>query len=47
MALNRLLLLSLFLLVLVPSSVFGVTDIENKDIIAESQVGVIVLSFEF
>ena len=47
MALNRLCLLSLFLLVLVPSSVFGVADIENKDIIAESQDGEIVLSLEF
>jgi hypothetical protein len=47
MALNRLLLLSLFLLVLVPNSVFGVTDVENKDIIAESQNGEIVLSLEF
>jgi len=47
MALNRLLLLSSFLLVLVPNSVFGVADIENKDIIAESQDGEIVLSLEF
>jgi len=44
---NRLHLLSLFLLVLVPNSVFGVADIENKDIIAESQDGEIVLSLEF
>ena len=44
---NRLYLLSLFLLVLVPNSVFGVADIENKDIIAESQDGEIVLSLEF
>ena len=43
---NRLYLLSLFLLVLVPNSVFGVADIENKDIIAESQDGEIVLSVE-
>ena len=47
MTLNRLCILSLFLLVLVPSSVFGVADIENKDIIAESQDGEIVLSLEF
>ncbi len=47
MALNRLCLLSLFLLVLVPSSVFGVADVENKNIIAESQDGEIVLSLEF
>ena len=44
---NGLLLLLLFLLVLVPNSVFGVADIENKDIIAESQDGEIVLSLEF
>ena len=47
MTLNRLFLLSLFLLVLVPSSVFGIPDIENKDIIAESKDGDIVLSLEF
>jgi len=47
MTLNRLFLLSLFLLVLIPSSVFGVPDIENKHIIAESKDGDIVLSLEF
>jgi hypothetical protein len=47
MALNRLCLLSLFLLVLVPPSVLGVADIENKNIIAESPDGDIVLSLEF
>jgi len=35
MALKGLFLLPLFLLVLVPHSVFGVADIENKNIIAE------------
>ena len=44
---NRLFLLSLILLVLIPSSVFGVPNIENKDIIAESKDGDIVLSLEF
>lgn len=47
MALNRLSLFSLFLLVLVPTSVFGVTDIENKNIVAQSRDGDIVLSLEF
>jgi hypothetical protein len=47
MTLNRFCLLSLFLLVLLPNSVFGVADIENKDIIAESQDGEIVLSLKF
>jgi len=47
MALERLFLLPLFLLVLVPHSVFGVADIENKNIIAESKDGEIVLSLEF
>ena len=47
MALKRLFLLPLFLLVLVPHSVFGVVDIENKNIIAESKDGEIVLSLEF
>ena len=47
MTLNILCLLSLFLLVLLPNSVFGVADIENKDIVAESQDGEIVLSLEF
>ena len=47
MALKRLFLLPLFLLVLVPQSVFGVADIENKNIIAESEDGEIVLSLEF
>ena len=37
----------LFLLVLVPPSVFGVVDLENKNIIAESRDGEIVLSLEF
>jgi len=47
MALNRFTLPLLFLLVLVPNSVFGVADIENKDIIAESKDGEIVLSLKF
>jgi len=47
MALNKFCLLSLFLLVLVPPSVFGVADIENKSIIAVSQDGEIILSLEF
>ena len=47
MTLNRLPLFSLFLLLLVPTSVFGVADIENKDIVAESKDGDIVLSLEF
>ncbi len=47
MALKRLFLLPLFLLVLVPNSVFGIADIENKDILAESKDGVIILSLEF
>jgi hypothetical protein len=47
MALKRLFLLPLFLLVLVPHSVFGVADIENKSIIAESENGEIILSLEF
>jgi len=47
MALKRLFLLPLFLLVLVPQSVFGVVDIENKNIIAESKDGEIILSLEF
>ena len=47
MTLNRLSLFSLFLLILVPTSVFGVADIENKDIVAESKDGDIVLSLEF
>lgn len=47
MALKRLFLLPLFLLVLVPQSVFGVADIENKNIIAESEDGEIILSLEF
>ncbi len=40
-------LLSLVLLFLVPSSVFGVADIENKNIISESKDGQIILSLEF
>jgi hypothetical protein len=47
MALNRFTIPLLFLLVLVPNSVFGVADIENKDIIAESKDGEIILSLEF
>jgi len=47
MALNRFTLPFLFLIVLVPNSVFGVADIENKDIIAESKDGEIVLSLKF
>ena len=37
----------LFLLVLVPTSAFGVADLENKNIIAESEDGEIILSLEF
>ena len=44
---NRIFLLSLFLLVLVPPPVFGVADLENKNIVAESRDGEIVLSLEF
>jgi len=40
-------MLLLFLLVLVPTSAFGVADLENKNIIAESGDGEIVLSLEF
>ena len=40
-------MLLLFLLVLVPTSAFGVVDLENKNIIAESDNGEIVLSLEF
>jgi len=47
MALNRFTLPLLFLIVLVPNSVFGIADIENKDIIAESKDGEIVLSLKF
>ena len=47
MALNRFTLPFLFLIVLVPNSVFGIADIENKDIIAESKDGEIVLSLKF
>lgn len=36
-----------FLLVFIPPSVFGVIDLENKNIIAESGDGEIVLSLEF
>jgi hypothetical protein len=45
--LNKKFLLLLFLLVLVPTSAFGVADLENKNIIAESGDGEIVLSLEF
>jgi hypothetical protein len=45
--LKRIFLLPLFLLVLIPPSVFGVADLENKDIIAESENGEIILSLEF
>lgn len=41
------LLLSLFLVFFIPSSVFGVPDIENKTIVAESQDKEIVLSLKF
>lgn len=44
---NKLCLFSLFCLFFVPTSVFGVPDIENKDIVAESKDGDIVLSLEF
>jgi len=45
--LDRLSLIGLFLLVIVPHSVFGTADLENKNIIAESEDGEIVLSLEF
>ncbi|MDX1441889.1 MAG: hypothetical protein R3237_05470 [Nitrosopumilaceae archaeon] len=38
---------SLILLVLVPPSVFAVADIENKEIISQSESGEIILSLEF
>ena len=44
---NRLFLFPIFLLFLVPPSVFGLADIENKNIIAESRDGQIILSLEF
>ena len=47
MTLNKSALLFLFLLVFLPDSVFGIADVENKDIVAESQDGNIVLSLEF
>ena len=47
MALNMLWLFSLFLLVLVPNTVFGIVDIENKEIVAESKDREIILSLEF
>jgi len=45
--LNKLCLFSLFFLFVVPTSVFGVPEIENKDIVAESKDRDIVLSLEF
>ncbi|MEJ2260083.1 MAG: hypothetical protein P8X83_00260 [Nitrosopumilaceae archaeon] len=39
--------LLLFFLILIPNSVFGIADIENNQIIAESKEGDIVLSLEF
>jgi len=45
--LNKNFVLLLFLLVLVPTSAFGVADLENKNIIAESEDGEIILSLEF
>lgn len=38
---------SIGLLILIPSSVFGVADIENKNIVAESEDGNIVLFLDF
>ena len=35
------------MLVLIPPSVFGVADLENKNIVAESEDGEIILSLEF
>ena len=46
-ALDRISLIGIFLLVLVPHSVFGLADLENKNIMAESKDGEIVLSLEF
>jgi len=43
----RIFVLSLFLLVLLPPSVFGIADLENRNIISESRDGEIVLSLEF
>jgi len=45
--LNSYFLFSLLLLILVPQSVFGIADLENKNIIAESGDGQIILSLEF
>jgi hypothetical protein len=45
--LDKILVLLVVLLFLVPPAVFGVADIENKDILAESKDGQIVLSLSF
>ncbi len=45
--LKKLVLFSLFLVFLVPSSAFGFADIENKEIVAESHDKDVVLSLEF
>lgn len=47
MGVNSLFVILLFLLVLVPTSVFGIPDIENKEIVANSEDSEIVLSLEF
>lgn len=44
---KRFFLFSLFFLIFVPQSVFGIAEIENKNIIAESSDGDIILSLEF
>ena len=44
---NNLFALSIGLLILIPSSVFGVADIENQNIVAESEDGNIVLFLDF
>jgi len=47
MTLKKLILFSIFLIFLVPTSVFGIADIENKEIVAESQDKDVVMSLEF
>lgn len=47
LGLNLIFVFSLILLVLVPSSVFAVPDIENQTVVAQSKGGEIILSLEF
>ncbi len=47
MTLNKIVLFSLFPLILVSSIPFGFADLENKEIIAESQDKDVILSLEF